>query len=69
MVGDSPFDLVAGRKAGTKCAAVTWSCFAQEELAAERPDYMLRKAEDIIDIVQSNSFSQSRKECHVVENS
>jgi len=41
FVGDSPHDIVAGRKAGTWTAACLWGPFARERLAAERPDYYL----------------------------
>lgn len=53
MVGDSPFDIAAARAAGVKAAAVGWSCFPEDELARERPDYILREIGEIIAIVQS----------------
>lgn len=39
-VGDSPYDLQAGRAAGCATAAALWGMFSREELAAERPDVM-----------------------------
>ena len=39
-VGDSPFDLQAGRAAGCVTVAVTWGVFSEEVLRAERPDYL-----------------------------
>jgi pyrophosphatase PpaX len=38
-VGDSPFDLQAGRAAGCKTVAVLWGMFSADVLAAECPDY------------------------------
>lgn len=46
-VGDSPFDLQAGKAAGCKTAAVTWGMFALESLRAEKPDYVLERPFDL----------------------
>ena len=51
FVGDSPFDLQAGRAAGTRTAAVSWGPFAREMLHAERPDYFLESLADLLGIV------------------
>lgn len=48
FVGDSPFDLQAGRAAGTKTAAVLWGPFAEEVLLAERPDYVVRSPAELV---------------------
>lgn len=48
FVGDSPFDLRAGRAAGTRTAAVTWGPFTRTALDAERPDYVLRRLTDLL---------------------
>jgi pyrophosphatase PpaX len=50
FVGDSPFDLRAGRAAGTRTAAAPWGAFAREALEAERPDYFLEELTDVLDI-------------------
>jgi pyrophosphatase PpaX len=47
FVGDSPFDLRAGRAAGTRTAAVCWGACARETLVAERPDYVLERWEEL----------------------
>lgn len=39
MVGDSPFDLQAGRQAGIRTCAVGWSIFPREQLEACAPDF------------------------------
>ena len=41
FVGDSPHDLVAGRAAGVKTAAVAWGPFTREELMVTSPDHWI----------------------------
>jgi pyrophosphatase PpaX len=41
FVGDSPFDMEAGRLAGVKTAAVLWGPFAREDLVSNAPDFWL----------------------------
>jgi pyrophosphatase PpaX len=48
FVGDSPFDLRAGRAAGTRTAAVSWGAFERDALEAERPDYFLEGLEELL---------------------
>jgi pyrophosphatase PpaX len=47
FTGDSPFDMAAGRAAGTAVAAVGWGPFPRESLAAYTPDRWLEKIEDL----------------------
>ena len=51
MVGDSPFDLAAGRAAGTRTCAALWGPFDQATLAAERPDAMASSMREVLRIV------------------
>lgn len=53
FVGDSPFDLRAGRSAGTLTAAVCWGACTRDTLVAESPDYVLESLEDLLDSVPS----------------
>lgn len=48
LVGDSPWDVRAGRAAGTRTAAVLWGPFAREALAPERPDYVVERTVDLL---------------------
>ena len=48
FVGDSPFDLRAGRGAGTHTAAALWGPFSRKVLAAEEPDFYLTDLEDVL---------------------
>lgn len=41
MVGDSSFDLISGRQAGVKTAAVRWIRISWEAVLVEKPDYIL----------------------------
>ncbi len=47
-VGDSTHDLQAGRAAGTRTAGVLWGPFPPDSLAAEKPDYLLASAGDLL---------------------
>ncbi|MDR6225618.1 pyrophosphatase PpaX [Desmospora profundinema] len=51
MVGDSRYDLLAAKKAGTASAGVAWSAHGAESLKAYEPDYLLDRMEDLYDIV------------------
>jgi pyrophosphatase PpaX len=53
FVGDSPFDLRAGRAAGTRTAAVSWGAFERGALEAERPDYFLDALDELLGIEPS----------------
>jgi pyrophosphatase PpaX len=49
FVGDSPFDMRAGREAGVKTAAALWGPFAREPLEVERPDFWLEGIEGLLE--------------------
>lgn len=50
MVGDSPLDLRCAQAAGVRSAAVAWSVYPLEQLAAEKPDYVLDHLEDLLEL-------------------
>jgi pyrophosphatase PpaX len=50
FVGDAPFDLRAGRAAGTLVAAAPWGAFERSALEAEAPDYMLEELLDVLEL-------------------
>ena len=54
FVGDSPHDMVSGREAGTRTAAALWGPFPREMLLAERPDYLIERQEDVLDLVSGH---------------
>lgn len=50
FVGDSPFDIQAGKGAGTRTAAALWGPFNPEELLTEGPDFVLDALRDVLEI-------------------
>lgn len=48
FVGDSPFDLQAGRAAGVRTAAALWGPFSKEVLDRESPDYHLMDIGEVL---------------------
>lgn len=47
FVGDSPYDLVAGRAAGVRTVGVTTGPFDRARLAAEAPDHLVERLADL----------------------
>lgn len=50
FIGDSPFDMAAGRAAGVRTAAALWGPFERDKLAPYSPDYWLTEPADIATI-------------------
>jgi pyrophosphatase PpaX len=53
FIGDSPHDMVAGRAAGVRTAAVLWGPFSREVLARQAPDYWLTHPTEISSLPRS----------------
>ncbi|PYI51299.1 pyrophosphatase PpaX [Paenibacillus flagellatus] len=51
MIGDSQYDIVAGREAGTRTAGVSWSLKGETYLRSFKPDYIIRDMRELLDIV------------------
>lgn len=51
FVGDSVFDLQAGRAAGAHTAAALWGPFDRRHLASERPDYWLERIDSLLSLL------------------
>jgi pyrophosphatase PpaX len=51
FVGDSPFDLRAGRAAGTRTAAVCWGACTRDTLVADGPDFVLESLFDLRELM------------------
>lgn len=51
MVGDSIFDIRAGKNAGVLTAAAGWTIKGRKTLEMESPDYVLDRMSDLLDIV------------------
>lgn len=52
MIGDNYHDILAGKNAGIKTAAVAWSLKGEEYLRQFNPDYMLYHMSDLLEIVK-----------------
>lgn len=52
MVGDNHHDILGGKNAGTKTAAVAWSVKGKEYLMGFSPDYMLKNMTDLLEILK-----------------
>jgi pyrophosphatase PpaX len=50
-VGDSPFDIQAGRKAGTDTVGVTWGLFSEDVLRAENPGSIAHSTTELCSIL------------------
>lgn len=48
FIGDSPYDLQAGRAAGVRTGAATWGPHSRETLEAEQPDYVFQSFREIV---------------------
>ncbi|WP_369901881.1 pyrophosphatase PpaX [Bacillus manliponensis] len=51
MVGDNHHDIVGGKNAGVKTAAVAWTIKGREYLESYNPDYVLEKMSDLLPII------------------
>lgn len=51
MVGDSNFDIMSGKSAGSKTIAVKYTVLPIEEVIKANPDYLVDRPMDILDII------------------
>ncbi len=51
FVGDSPYDMAAGRDAGARTAAALWGPHSREALAVESPTYWLESPRDLLRVL------------------
>ncbi len=51
MVGDSYFDILCGRNAGLKTAAVGWTVQTRESLGANQPDFWVESPAALLELV------------------
>lgn len=56
-VGDSPYDIQAGKAAGCSTIAVTWGMFDEETLEGERPDCMCGSPRELSKILIDAIFA------------
>lgn len=51
MVGDSSFDILCGKNAGSKTCLVNYTVLDKSEIARYTPDYRIDKMKDILSII------------------
>lgn len=51
MVGDSQYDIIAGRDAGTATVGVAWSLKGEAHLRSFGPDYVIRNMRELLELV------------------
>lgn len=52
-VGDSPFDMMSGRRAGCTTVKVAWSSFLPESFSGEaEPDFIIHTLAELLDIIR-----------------
>ena len=56
-VGDSIHDMVAGRAAGVRTAAVLWGPFGRSHLEGAQPDHWLERPEELLVLVRDSWMS------------
>jgi phosphoglycolate phosphatase-like HAD superfamily hydrolase len=54
FVGDAASDVQTGRNAGMISVGVLWGYHSREELAAEKPDFLIHAPADLLPIVASD---------------
>lgn len=52
MVGDSPYDIMAGKAVGTATCGVAWSLRGREGLLLHKPDYLIDDMNELLEIVR-----------------
>lgn len=52
MVGDSPYDILAGKNAGAKTCGVKYTALPIEKLQESKPDFYVDKPLEILDLVK-----------------
>jgi len=52
-VGDSPFDIMAGNRAGVITIAVTWGMATVNELQKHNPNFCVDSREELLDVILS----------------
>lgn len=54
-IGDSPFDLLASKRAGMHTVAVTWGLFDRNILLAEKPDRVVNQPAELLYLIPEHN--------------
>lgn len=60
-VGDSPFDIAAGKVAQMVTVAVTWGAFSVDELRGAGPDHVIGAPEELVELFLSGPVRTAAK--------
>ena len=60
LIGDSPFDCMAGHAAGVSTAVALWGPFARGDLERHEPDHWLERPADILELSGGATTPESR---------
>ncbi len=52
-IGDSSFDVIAASKAGLDTCAVTWGAFTKDQLIPYKPNFIVDKPSELIEIIEA----------------
>lgn len=63
MVGDSPHDIISGRRAGVKTAAVRWTSVPWKDVVTSQPDFIINTPKDILSL----SLCASDRKTNVID--
>ncbi len=53
MVGDSPYDIMAGKRAKCKTVAVLTGDYSRKRLKEENPDYIIKNLEELPEVLKN----------------
>jgi len=53
MIGDSPYDVIAGKKAKAKTVAVLTGDFSRKRLKEEHPDYIIKTLKELPEVLKN----------------
>lgn len=53
MVGDSPYDVMAGKRAKCKTVAVLTGDYSRKRLKEEKPDYIIKNLEELPEVLKN----------------
>lgn len=56
MVGDTDYDILAGRAAGLRTCAVAWSELPRDRLLAAQPDHFAEQFTHVVDLITQSPF-------------
>ncbi|OIP25023.1 hypothetical protein AUK11_01605 [bacterium CG2_30_37_16] len=53
FIGDTRYDIECGKRAGVATGAVTWGYYKKKDLKKYKPDYIIEKPSEILNIIEA----------------